>query len=393
MKRLQITCSLLILFLHGLFTNAHAEINPTGRPQKSSSEATQLESLSQRQLTLTKNSLLTAKTVVTSKTKTDLVVAGKPQTAQFTGLSNITGPAAATPLSNSVTFSFSPSSVTLSHGESATIDVTVNRSQQWLNGSQAKFFFVTVVNEPEGVTVQQSQVLVSGSSFSIEVSVGPNAQAGTYSPEVYALIMETNNQQAYTHRHSFDIHVENNTAEIPAEDFAELYFSPLAGVDQNMYTTGYASCSNIMAVYDSNNNQIIDFADGLNNTPFPGFPIAGGGSNAGRAYAAPHGEQANIIVAGQYGPTEWVSLHLQVKPDGQVQPIQLLVGDFLTGEVMIQDASGWSFNFTGMLPDGGQPGFIAGYISSSPFTYDGVENVILGNQVEFTFDVALHSDW
>ncbi|MCA9199863.1 MAG: hypothetical protein KDA87_20125, partial [Planctomycetales bacterium] len=238
------------------------------------------------------------------------------------------------------------------------------------------------------------KVMIGGSttSFTIEITAGPNAVQGTYSPAVYALIKEPNGQQAYTHDHSFQVNIENAAAADPIDNFASLQFSNLQDTSP-MYTNGMANVQQSFAVYDSNQNGIIDSEAGYDNTPFPGFPVAGGGANVGRAYAMPYEERANLVVAAQYGPFEWVAVHFRIRDDGNVVPIQALIGDFTTGEIMIQDLAGWTYDVSGSLPANGQNGHFSGSISFDPFYYDGVANYILGNHVEFAFDVALESDF
>ena len=124
-------------------TSVRAEINVSGRQSASKTQVSspsltlvQRESIAtspiQRITSSIRQATMPLTTDIRRTTETVQV------TANFTGLSNIIGPAAETPLSNSVSFTFSPAAVTLTQGESTSINVSIQRSTAWLNGFAAQ---------------------------------------------------------------------------------------------------------------------------------------------------------------------------------------------------------------------------------------------------------------
>ena len=368
----------------GLFAQAtaFAEIKPTGRQKKPTTN-----------LRLTQSNTVPLLQQVKEKaypTPTKAPIAGPIKSASNTG--DLVIATTEIPTSDSISFNFSTNNVTLARGESATINVTVNADAEWLNGNQPKHFFLAISEEPEGVQATASRVLASTAGFSIEVTAGPNAEIGSHTLTLFALHLETNSSQSYTVDHNFTVNIEEAVGMDPADNLAEIQVGQLADADYGLYTNGWLTVTDSFAMIDSNSNGIIDAATGANNTPFPGFPVAGGGANAGRAYANPHGTRANIVVAAKYGTSEWIALHLYLDNNGIMTPVQALIGDIATGEIMIQDASGWTYEFNGSLPTGNLNGFLAGQISFTPFFFDAESNTIVGNTIEFSFDMALEND-
>lgn len=157
------------------------------------------------------------------------------------------------------------------------------------------------------------------------------------------------------------------------------------------YGTGWGFADTIFAMYDSNANGVVDSATGNNNAAFPAQPSLFGPVE-GRGYANPHGERANLIVAGTFDDGQLFSIHLKVADDGDVYPIMAMVGDLAAGELLVQDLDGWQFEFEGSFPQNGQSGNIEGSMTFTPFFYDGIANAILGNTVTINFDVELVPD-
>lgn len=151
---------------------------------------------------------------------------------------------------------------------------------------------------------------------------------------------------------------------------------------------GFANTA--FAMYDANSNGVVDSAPGNNYAAFPAEPSLFG-TTQGRGYANPYGDQANLIVAGTFDDGQVFSVHLKVVGDS-IYPIMAMVGDISTGELLVQDATGWDFQFEGEFPSNGQSGFIEGNIQFTPIRYHGGLNLIYGNTVSIDFDVELVPD-
>ena len=308
------------------------------------------------------------------------------------------------PFSDSI--SFTPSAVALlCPGDTVSISAAIHRSQTWLAGGQPKNLFLSIHSVPQGLKFDLSASLISSAVEMIDIDITASSYAvnGHYTPSLMALFLETDGQQAFSYGSPLDVYVNADAEECinsppqtdPPQNIAELTFSaPLDNTIEALYSNGEAPVYDVFAIYDTNQNGFIDFEVGNNNVPFPGFLASVNQVVSGRGYANPYGSQANIIVAVRYNSSgyEWLALHLRVSPNGQVVPIQALVGNFANGAILIQDLGGWSYAFDGELPDNAQNGFIEGSIAFDPFLYDGLDNTIYGNHIELYFDVALEPD-
>jgi len=231
----------------------------------------------------------------------------------------------------------------------------------------------------------------SDNTFQIKVTTSTLLPPGTYEYKLYALT--ANND--YTDYFYYSITIEEtpnpeNSMTNPANNAATVTFS--SHQDSAVQTAYFGSATVAgSAYYDTNENGYLDNCNAPTPVPFPGFPDATGNIYFGCGYANVNGVKANLIVVAELGNGKRVAIHFRVAND-TITPIQTMVGDFANGPILIQEQDFIFPGLDGQLPTANSNGYFYGEMTLNPFFFDGLDNIIYGNEVAITFSMALVSD-
>jgi hypothetical protein len=288
--------------------------------------------------------------------------------------------------------SVSPAERTVSPGEDATFDVDVTRVG---NPPHALFVFSDHSNGEYGMTHTWEDVLLGVSDPGTQITMHTSSFAtvpGTYEFTVRGLVDLENK---YTEPDTFRLIVEEPAEPQPVTNSGDVRTesSNLSIFQDADFLDLSGAANQVGALFDDENNNIVDVESGNNAVPYPRFPSLDGNGGwtlaTGRAYEG----TANLIVWAHLPGDRFVAAHLAANTTtGVVTPVLLVAGDLATDGTMLS-TDDFAVQLTGTLPTATSPGAIHGVVDGVPFF---IEPNLTGNEwadrVIFEFDVPILND-
>lgn len=291
--------------------------------------------------------------------------------------------------SSSGWLTLSQSTVEIQRGQSASLGVTLHTSANGPNYAMIVSNAGQVHHIHAHKAVSEPLTISPGEEQLRNIRVDANAPLGTYHIDFTATW--SGEHSATNATLTVQVVAAPQVPQVENIAVVEAFAHPL-NVDYSMLNNGFQTVASMFAVCDVNFDGVVNSANGDPEMTFPSFPDALGNPISGKGYASVNGHHANIVVyIGLAGDSQCAVLHLKDDGFGNVTPVQLIVLDFLTGEIMLQDTSDWDYDFDATWPIGGNSGSVSGHLVASPFGYnpDPDVNLIYGNGMEINFSMEL----
>jgi hypothetical protein len=286
--------------------------------------------------------------------------------------------------------SVSPAERTVVAGESATFDIAVTRQ-----GTPHSVFVFS--NHRQGDfamthTLEDVRIGVNDSGTHITMQTSPATVPGTYEFTIRGLVSI---EHRYTEPDTFRLIVEEPEAAPPVANAGDVVTEPSnLGIFGGADFLGLSGADNeVGALFDNENNDVVDVEAGANGVPYPRFPSLdqfGGWTLAtGRGYAG----AANLVVWARLPGDRFVAAHLAVNTTtGSVSPQLLLAGDLASNGIVLSTDQ-FSVQVDGTLPTATVPGVIRGVVDGVPFFLEpNLSGNLWADRVTFEFDVPLFND-
>ncbi|MCG8315035.1 MAG: hypothetical protein MI976_17645 [Pseudomonadales bacterium] len=275
-------------------------------------------------------------------------------------------------------------------GETAVFDVIID----WGNNNTSLIAAAdSQTHQANLVITELSAPIISASTtdrFQISVATDFYTEAGEYQIKVMGLAGPSSRYLEPQYVYLSVVAPPENT---DIADMVELgafaRFSPTqldtTGATVSELLTGEGNATRIVGYLDRNNNGILDDVTTSRNNVYPAHTDGFGELLYGSAYAT----GANLIVLGQLSQSMFVAVHFNVS-GGTVTPLLAMAGDTEAGLVMLQDVDFNDAEVHGLIDSAGNS-YMTGHINFDPFYYDGINNVIYANHVEFSFTTAIEN--